>query len=645
MTRKSLASLLATAVVLGACEPQARADTRADGPGYPPEILTRQDLQSLVEAGLDRRVEPLAQALGSADPLMRATASCALASFQPHALGGELEKRLQDDDTRARHCAAFAIGQLGLHGESSIGALFGALSAESNQAVRTALLEAIGKVGTGEDLAQLLGMAHSLRPTDDHGLALALYHFGRRRITHPDAAPHIARLAAAQDERTAHIAGLALGTSRDPVDWGLSARDVRGLLDATPWDRRSAGPLLSVLARVAAPEDAARARSWLERAKHWTVAAAAARALGPYAGSDTLSTAALIRALDDTSPHIATTAAQVLASRASGIHGAVSWEGLVRSTMDRPAVAAALLPALVGTPGESLVLTWADGRSNAPAFYAWPALARTRLPEADDLLLRALQGDRRRAYIAAAALADRLEAGNGAESLRARVARILPERLGLWGPHAPASDVRGLTRLLAHIARDASPDATAVVRAASRHAHPLIREAVRQLQTDTDDTLLPRRPVDWTLLAQSGTRPRLEMRTTHGAFVVELDPLVAPLAVSALLDDARSGRLSGLAFHRVEPDFILQSGDFDNPDGYGGPASGLRSELSTLRFEPGVMGMASAGRDTEGSQYFITHNYAPSLDGRYGAVGRIVRGAEIADAVGLNDPVRVVVLP
>src|SRR5690606_31902464 len=415
VTRQSLASLLSTAVVLGACEPQARADTRADGPGYPPEILTRQDLQSLVEAGLDRRVEPLAQALESADPLMRATASCALASFQPHALGGELEKRLQDDDTRARHCAAFAIGQLGLHGESSIGALFGALSAESNQAVRTALLEAIGKVGTGEDLAQLLGMAHSLRPTDDHGLALALYHFGRRRITHPDAAPHIARLAAAQDERTAHIAGLALGTSRDPVDWGLSARDVRGLLDATPWDRCSAGPLLSVLARVAAPEDAARARSWLERAKHWTVAAAAARALGPYAGSDSLSTAALIRALDDTSPHIATTAAQVLASRASGIHGAVSWEGLVRSTMDRPAVAAALLPALVGTPGESLVLTWADGRSNAPAFYAWPALARTRLPEADDLLLRALQGDRRRAYIAAAALADRLEAGNGAE--------------------------------------------------------------------------------------------------------------------------------------------------------------------------------------------------------------------------------------
>jgi len=644
--RASLAGLIVIVGAMAGCTDRgASAAASRDADWYPPEILSRSDLQALVEAGLDRDGEPLARALQAPDPLVRWTAACALASVQKPRLRGELFTLLRDDTEGVRRCAAYGIGLLGPDEAGGTSALLEAIDNEANHDVRIALLEAIGRTGSRSDLQQLLKQAgrDSLL---DVGFSHALFHFGRRRITHPAAAPIIKALIADPDEETATIAGLALGASRNIGGWGLDADVVRSALDAMPRNCRAAGPLLAALELEADPTDAERARRWLERADHWTIRVAAARLLGRYGDADPRATEALVRALDDASPHVAVAAAQALARNGTHAGDAVAWEDLTRTHLARPAVAAALLPALAGTGDEPLILAWARGQLNVRPSYAYPALARLATPDADTLLVHGLRGKRRDAYAAASALADRLERTERGDPLRAHVARVLLERLATWGPHAPASDIRGLTRLLQLFATDSAAEARALVERAATHSHLKVRAAagVHHEMTE-DERWSDRQPISWRLLATFGQSPRISLKTTRGTFVVELRPLNAPLGVSTLLEHVAAGRFSDLVFHRVEPDFILQSGDFDNPHGSGGPDRGLRSEFSHLRFSPGVMGIASAGKDTEGSQFFLTHNNAPSLDGRYSAVGRIVSGQDAADAVGLDDAVTVNILP
>ena len=88
----------------------------------------------------------------------------------------------------------------------------------------------------------------------------------------------------------------------------------------------------------------------------------------------------------------------------------------------------------------------------------------------------------------------------------------------------------------------------------------------------------------------------------------------------------------GLTFHRVVPDFVAQGGD-PRGDGWGGPGFTLRCELSPRRYLRGTVGMALAGKDTGGSQFFITHSMQPHLDGKYTIIGEVVAGMEVVDTL------------
>jgi cyclophilin family peptidyl-prolyl cis-trans isomerase len=99
---------------------------------------------------------------------------------------------------------------------------------------------------------------------------------------------------------------------------------------------------------------------------------------------------------------------------------------------------------------------------------------------------------------------------------------------------------------------------------------------------------------------------------------------------------SQRGFYSGLNFHRVVPNFVVQGGD-PRGDGWGGPGYAIRSEFSTLSYLTGSIGMASAGKDTEGSQFFITHSPQPHLDGRYTLFGRVVSGQDVVDRLLVDD--------
>lgn len=111
---------------------------------------------------------------------------------------------------------------------------------------------------------------------------------------------------------------------------------------------------------------------------------------------------------------------------------------------------------------------------------------------------------------------------------------------------------------------------------------------------------------------------------------------LAPLTCLSFLQLARQGYYDGTPLHRVVPDFVVQGGD-PRGDGWGGPGYALRDEVNRLRYGRGVLGMAHAGPDTAGSQFFITLAPQPHLDGGYTVFGEVVEGEELLDGIARGD--------
>lgn len=112
------------------------------------------------------------------------------------------------------------------------------------------------------------------------------------------------------------------------------------------------------------------------------------------------------------------------------------------------------------------------------------------------------------------------------------------------------------------------------------------------------------------------------LKTWKGDFTIEFFPEDAPLTVDNFIRLARSGYFNGLTVHRVVPNFVMQDGD-PRGDGNGGPGWQIRCELNMLPYERGWVGMALSGKDTGGSQWFVTHSPQPHLDGGYTVFGRV----------------------
>ncbi len=126
-----------------------------------------------------------------------------------------------------------------------------------------------------------------------------------------------------------------------------------------------------------------------------------------------------------------------------------------------------------------------------------------------------------------------------------------------------------------------------------------------------------------------------EVRTELGAFEIAFLPEEAPLTVLNFVRLAQKNFFDGQALHRVVPNFVVQTGD-PRGDGWGGPGYAIRSEFNRLRYVRGMVGMASAGKDTEGSQWFVTHSDQPHLDGRYTIFARVRKGMDLVDKLQIG---------
>ena len=136
------------------------------------------------------------------------------------------------------------------------------------------------------------------------------------------------------------------------------------------------------------------------------------------------------------------------------------------------------------------------------------------------------------------------------------------------------------------------------------------------------------------------------LTTAKGEVMIRLEYQKAPLTVGSFVGlaegrmDASKGKhyFDGLTFHRVVADFVVQTGD-PRGDGLGNPGYEFPNEIaSDLKFDAeGVVGMANAGPNTNGSQFFITLNATPQLDGGYTIFGKVVKGMDVVKKIAQGD--------
>jgi cyclophilin family peptidyl-prolyl cis-trans isomerase len=144
-------------------------------------------------------------------------------------------------------------------------------------------------------------------------------------------------------------------------------------------------------------------------------------------------------------------------------------------------------------------------------------------------------------------------------------------------------------------------------------------------------------------LARIGRSVRAVVTTSKGSFTIDLLPEAAPLTVDNFAQLAQRGYFRNVTVHRVVPNFVIQDGD-PRGDGNGGPGYQIRCEINQILYDRAAVGMALSGKDTGGSQWFVTHSPQPHLDGGYTVFGRVVTGMDVVDKIVRGDIIQSIVI-
>ena len=140
-------------------------------------------------------------------------------------------------------------------------------------------------------------------------------------------------------------------------------------------------------------------------------------------------------------------------------------------------------------------------------------------------------------------------------------------------------------------------------------------------------------------LARKNGSVKAVLSTQKGTFTIDLLPEDAPLTVDNFVKLARAEYFDGLEVHRVVPNFVMQDGD-PRGDGNGGPGWSIRCEINMVPYDRGAVGMALSGKDTGGSQWFVTHSPQPHLDGGYTVFGRVNEAdMKVVDSIVRGDKI------
>lgn len=590
--------------------------------------------------------------LSHALPAVRARAALAVGRLQDTTTVAVLEPLLADAAPAVRREAVFALGQIGHRSAREV--LERALADRDPETVVLAI-EALGKLQDKAATPKLAPLLSSPSPRVRGAVAVAFWRLADSAAVAPlvehlrerDPAVRWRIVYALEKVVSPRIVVPAVSTMlRDP-DALVRAHAARTL-------GRQKSPLARAVLLEACNDDSS------------GVIINAVRALQQIADSTSKSTLIVFAGLlQHPNPHVTVTVATALADgfawhavgpdeRRNGVLALVE-----RIKKGEPATRGAAARALLMRFGTKYQDDWRAVLADSVSVYARVAvLDGLRAPAvaelAPDVLLGSLGADR--------ALLERMTAADLAGVLYARdhsvgLEQLLPllragvsdslvlyaascaGALGEWGDTA---SVPLLARAYAARGADADPDARQAIAGALaqlagkafadslEHAHAAPAPAAAKYAAGFEAAPRERRAV---------------LHTSEGDIVWEFYGADAPQTVRNFVKLARKGYFDGLRVHRVVPDFVIQDGD-PSGTGSGGPGWTIRCEYNQRRYDTGMVGMALSGKDTGGSQWFVTLAPQPHLDGRYTIFAHVVRGQDVAARITQGTIVRKVeILP
>jgi len=608
--------------------------------------VRRRAVLAIGRVGMAEGIPLALTALGDPDESVRATAAFALGLLGDATTSTNLEAALKDTSPLVRARAAGALGLIGATGSaaaiaeaaSGCATLLGPIAPDdedpkgpAEDACRESIV-ALVRLRQFDALARIVLDANGAPVSKWWPVA-----FGLQRSTDARAANALATLAAGDGVYTRAFAlrGLAglkdaraipIATAIAPkadVDVRLRAEAIRALgrLQA-----RSAVPaLLGVLAERTTPD---------------VIVLETVTALGAIADP---------RAFDAmldlfTAPAPSVRAAAMSAAAAMDRDGFL----LALSGMERDrdwSVRANLAAVLAKMPADTVrgavedLAADSDVRVQGPALRA---LAQIGGADVDQRILRALEAPDFVVRATAASLVRPADSPGGAAALAAAYTR-------------GESDANHAARVAALDASLKFPLAEArptLMKALEDREWAVRLAAARFLKQAGVADAAPARPApvrqdagffESERLLHPAYTPHVYIQTRAGRIHLELNMIDAPFTSLAFVELARSGFFNGLKVHRLIPNFVIQAGD-PRGDGEGGPGYAIRDELSPLPFVRGSLGMALDGRDTGGSQFFITLSPQPHLDGQYTVFGRVIDGWDVLDRVAAGDVIESVIV-
>ncbi|HEX9886859.1 MAG TPA: peptidylprolyl isomerase [Longimicrobiales bacterium] len=613
---------------------------RSQPPGRPHDgLLDDRELQEIVELQVRRDGPSLARLLSHPRPRVRARAAYALGSVQDASAVPRLVRALEDPVAAVRTDAAFALGQISdsaLSASASGPALARALTEETDPASRRAMIEALGKIG---GLSQIDRLARVVDPDREADLVLALGRALVRGVPSDEALDRLVRSLAHADGDVRRNSAWAFGRAGAGRFWDARHQDVRLALSSYAVDDGAGAHLLKALGTSDDGSAEPMYLEWLANSPDWRSRQVAVEAIGRDAsGHDPDVVAAVLSALADPSIQVSTSAAEFLAAqpRPESIQ-----EALLGHVGDHPEdwQSATPIMALMARTGRSdVVVPWLRELDVANASRMAAALRVLGYLAGEEAVreLARLAGSPR-AQIARAAYRE-LEGRWRADRSRVEVRSIYHElfrELVEVGNPVLRDDIGDVLADPAFASTDGdggSPDVAPGGIAVSP-------EAAAPAATRLRRPAVPPSP-DWSRLRALGAFPRLVLETERGTVVLALATEEAPLTVQVITGLAESGRYDGVPFHRVIGNFVAQAGDLSLGNDPGGPPVRLLGELTRIPYVRGVIGMArTAEKDSEGSQFFITHTMQPHLDAAYSAFGWVIEGMDVVDRIRVGDRV------
>ncbi|GAB2863135.1 peptidylprolyl isomerase [Hymenobacter ruber] len=620
----------------------------------------------------ERNTAAILPFLTNSNPTYRREAALALASVQAPAAVPGLIPLLRDADPGVRRAAAYALGQTG--DSTAVDSLRVRVLKENDGFVRRYVHEALGRTVTRHSLPELWRVETLNDTSRAAALAWGLSRAALRGLTSPETIrrtvavlnspklPGRGRLAAvvalsrtrgldADLKRLAESTLLRVAQKDRNYAVRAAAASTLGKIAALPrpadlLPEKGAGSSATVLARLATKDPDYRVRL------------SAIRALPFDAENYPASRKAVFFALAHDRAPVALTAAEWLLAHAKGESGAALAALADGNKQASVRVRAALLRAAVhhASPAArpSLVETIEKRYSAAPTVYEKGFLleALSEDPAAFDFVRTEAFAAGQSPVVGGYALGALLTMRRNADFPAGRQADFAAAmRQALGGGDVAQLGTAAEALADAKLYPEAQPADLAALRAAQAklqlpteiEAWQGIQQALDKLTKAPKPTPSPlataaQHPIDWTVVQGVPLGQQVRLRTSKGIILLELKPEEAPGAVASFVTLIGQHFYDNLYFHRVVPNFVAQGGD-PRGDGNGSAPYNLRSEFGDLRYEEGSVGLASAGKDTESCQFFITHTPTPHLDGRYPIFAVVVGGMDVVHKLDIGDQI------